>query len=221
MNNNNQPIDNSPGVAGFAGSRAPSPVARLQRGMALISGLLLLVVVTILAVSMFRSFGMQARIAGNTREKQRALHAAEGAQAYAEWFVSQPGGLNATMGAACTSVVTITQPSDAHVCTTMLDDNTVTTGPWTSQGKPVGFIYQPTGMSTTGADAYAQPPMFYIGFINAPPPVNGTQLSNYRIDATAAGGTSSTVAVVEGTYQVAVTYTTEKTLTKFYSLTGP
>ena len=81
---NNQPIDNLPGVAGFAGARVTSPAARRQHGMALISGLLVLVVVTILAVSMFRSFGMQARIAGNTREKQRALHAAESAQEYAE-----------------------------------------------------------------------------------------------------------------------------------------
>jgi type IV pilus assembly protein PilX len=218
---NNQPIDNSPGVAGFAGWRATSPVARLQRGMALISGLLLLVVITILAVSMFRSFGIQARIAGNTREKQRALHAAEGAQAYAEWFVSLPGGGNATMGNPCSGVVTVSKPTDVSVCSTMLDANTVTAGPWTSQGNKVGFVYQPPGMSTTGSDAYPQPPMFYIGFINTLPPVGGTQYFNYRIDATGSGGTSNTVAVVEGTYQVGVTYTTQNSKTKFYSLTGP
>ena len=218
---NNQPIDNSSGVAGFAGSRATAPVTRLQHGMALISGLLLLVVVTILAVSMFRSFGIQARIAGNTREKQRALHAAEDAQAYAEWFVSLPGGANATMGNSCNAVVTVNKPTDVSVCSTMLDDKTVTAGPWTSNGKPVGFVYQPVGMSTTGSDAYPQPPMFYIGFINTIPPVNGTQYFNYRIDATGSGGTSNTVAVVEGTYQVGVTYTTENSKTKFYSLTGP
>jgi type IV pilus assembly protein PilX len=217
----NQPIDHSPGVAGFAGSRATSPARRLQHGMALISGLLLLVVVTVLAISMFRSFGIQARIAGNTREKQRALHAAEDAQAYAEWFVSLPGGANATMGNSCTGLVTVNKPADARVCSTMLDANTVTAGPWTSQGNKVGFIYQPPGMLPTGPDAYPQPPMFYIGFINTLPPVGGTQYFNYRIDATGSGGTSNTVAVVEGTYQVGVTYTTENSNTKFYSLTGP
>src|ERR1700692_2073183 len=103
----NQPIDNSPGIAGFAGSHATTPVTLRQHGMALISGLLLLVVVTILAISMFRSFGIQARIAGNTREKQRALHAAEGAQAYAEWFLSLPGGANANAGTKCSGVVQI------------------------------------------------------------------------------------------------------------------
>jgi len=40
-----------------------------QRGMVLITALLLLIVVTILAVGMFRSFGLDEKIAGNTREK--------------------------------------------------------------------------------------------------------------------------------------------------------
>ena len=67
-----------------------------QRGLVLVTSLLLLVVVTILAIGMFRSFGLDEKIAGNVREKQRALHAAEGAQAYAEWWVSQAGGANAS-----------------------------------------------------------------------------------------------------------------------------
>ena len=62
---------------------------RRERGMALITGLLLLLVVTIIAMSMFRSFGMQEKIAGNTREKDRALNAAISAQQYAEsWLLS-------------------------------------------------------------------------------------------------------------------------------------
>lgn len=214
-------MDKSSAVGGFASSRATSPLRLRQHGMALVSGLLLLVVITILAISMFRSFGIQARIAGNTREKQRALHAAEGAQAYAEWFVSLPGGGNATMGDTCSGLVTITVPTDVKVCSNQLTASTLTAGPWMSQGNPVGFVYQPPGMSTTGPDAYPQPPMFYIAFINALPPVGGTQITNYRVDATGAGGTSNTVAVVESTYQVAVTYTTESSKTKFYSLTGP
>src|SRR5271170_135399 len=60
-----------------------------QRGVVLVSSLLLLLVVTIMALSMFRSFGMQEKIAGNMREKQRALQAAESAQIYAEqWLIT-------------------------------------------------------------------------------------------------------------------------------------
>ena len=51
---------------------AGRPTSTRQRGMVLVTSLLLLVVVTLLAVSMFRSFGLDEKIAGNLREKQRA-----------------------------------------------------------------------------------------------------------------------------------------------------
>jgi Tfp pilus assembly protein PilX len=40
-----------------------------QRGVALITALLMLLVATILAAAMFRSFGTQEKLAGNLREK--------------------------------------------------------------------------------------------------------------------------------------------------------
>ena len=66
-------------------TRTPARVA--QRGMVLISSLLLLIIITILALSMFRSLSTQEKIAGNVREKERALHAAVSAQQYAEWWL--------------------------------------------------------------------------------------------------------------------------------------
>ena len=218
----NQPLDNSPGVAGFAGSRAATPLNLRQHGMALISGLLLLVVVTIIAVSMFRSFGIQARIAGNTREKQRALHSAESAQAYAEWYLSLPPGLNASKGSTCKGVVQINTPADVQVCSTMLDASTVTAGPWKSQGNAVGFVYQPAGMSTTGPDAYVNLPVLYIAYSNTlPPDSNGVKKNIYVIDAVGAGGTSNTQAVVESTYSVGVSYTTSGNNTRHRDRGGP
>ena len=75
-------------------------IAANQRGVALVTSLLLLLIITILALSMFRSFGTQERIAGNLREKERALHAADSAQQYAEWWLLQ--GNNTAAGAvAC------------------------------------------------------------------------------------------------------------------------
>ncbi len=204
-----------------------------QRGMALIAGLLLLLVLTILGLGMFRSFGMQAKIAGNTREKQRALHAADDAQAYAEWWVSQPGGGNATMGSTCDKTVQVTNPTThvsdptlVQVCSNPLTPSTVTltNGPWTEAagGKTVGFYYAPSGMSTSGSDPYVQVPMFYIAFLNGTyDKQSGTQINNYRIEASGYGGTTNTVAVVESTYQAQVTYTTQSSSYKFYSLTGP
>jgi len=200
-----------------------------QHGMALISGLLLLLVVTILGISMFRSFGIQAKIAGNTREKQRALHAAEGAQAYAEWWVSQAGGANATMGMVCSGVTQINLPTDVQVCSNQLTATTVTNGPWMAidlagASNKVGYSYTPPGMctDTTKPDCYVQVPMLYVAYLNGSYDKNsGTQTYNYRVDASGYGGTVNTVAVVESSYQVQNTYTTQTSNKKFYSLTGP
>ena len=200
-----------------------------QRGMALISGLLLLLVLTILGISMFRSYGMQARIAGNTRDKQRALHAAESVQQYAEWWVSAPGGGNATQGNPCSGVVAVADPTLVTVCSNQLDPGSVVAGPWTAgSNKAVGFTYTLPGMDTTGtgADTYSLAPLFYIAYLNGSyDKQSGTLITNYQVDAAGYGGaantTTNTVAVVESTYQVKVTYTEHLTNEKFYSLTGP
>ena len=75
---------------------------RREGGLVLISSLLLLVVVTILAVGLFQNFGIQEKIAGNLREKQRALAAAEAAQEYAEWWLAQGNG---STGITCSTTV--------------------------------------------------------------------------------------------------------------------
>ena len=74
-----------------------------QRGIVLVSSLLLLLVVTIVALSMFRSFGIQEKIAGNMREKQRALQAAVTAQQFAEVWLSNNSG--STPSAPCTALM--------------------------------------------------------------------------------------------------------------------
>ena len=84
-----------------------------QRGMALIASLLLLVVITILGIAMFRSFGLQEIVAGNTREKTKALQASESAEQYAEWWLTENGAVNATAD----SPVPITQGTAATFAT--------------------------------------------------------------------------------------------------------
>jgi type IV pilus assembly protein PilX len=171
-------------------------------GMALVSSLLLLLVVTVLGVSMFRSFGVQERIAGNIREKQRALHAAESAQQYAEWWLS-----NSRVAApvVCNSLLdaNIVQ---GQVCTQDLQTvaGNVSSVPWKTGGNDVGVAYTPPGMTVTATSAagtYYARPRFYIG--DAGPSASG-QGEVYRIDAMGYGGTSAAVAVVESTYSVSV-----------------
>lgn len=191
-----------------------------QHGMALISGLLLLLVVTILGVSMFRSFGIQARIAGNTREKQRALHTAESAQGYAEWWLSAASGAHATVGTPCKALLSV-QADTTQVCSNQLVGNAATV-PWMNNSIPVGVGYKPAGLSTSGADLYYKEPLFYIAFLDGSyDKASGTQINSYRIDAAGYGGTANAVSVVESAYRVSVTYTTQNKRQKFYSLTGP
>jgi type IV pilus assembly protein PilX len=174
--------------------------AAAQRGLVLVTSLLLLVVVTILAIAMFRSFGLDERIAGNVREKQRALNAAETAEQYAETWLSQGNGSSAI---ACTIFVPSTT---GQVCTITLQAQGINPAnlPW-PQG--VNYIPQtPTPMVTTGntgggQGTYYNNPAFYIGFLNTAM-VNGVSTTIYQIDAVGYGGSGNAAAVVEATYQV-------------------
>jgi type IV pilus assembly protein PilX len=163
-----------------------------QTGMVLVTSLLLLIVVTLLAVGMFRSFGLDEKIAGNVREKQRALSAAETAEQYAESWLAAGNG---NPGVACTALV---GANVGQVCSNPL--LTPTQVPWT-----VGVWYVPTvtvtdTMNVTqlgGQNTYYGKPTFYINYVG--PTAQG---SIYQIDAAGYGGSVDTAAVVEAMYLV-------------------
>jgi len=183
-----------------------------QRGVVLVSSLLLLIVVTIIALSMFRSFGMQEKIAGNMREKQRALQAAESAEVYAEvWLQNNASGssiicsgmLNANIG-------------EGQICANQLNDPSlgvdVTSPPYVLGGNPTGVTFLPTGISqmaiststsvgSGGNPTYYGKPTFYISDlgVSVDPTTPGEV---YQVDAYGYGGNANTVAVVESTYVV-------------------
>jgi type IV pilus assembly protein PilX len=186
-----------------------APPAAVQRGMALISSLLLLMIITILALSMFRGFGTQERIAGNLREKDRAFRAATSAQQYAEWWLAQ--GNNAAIGAVACAAPPLNanaagQPG--QICNQTLQSamglpaNSLVTQvalPWT-----LGVTYTPPNMSLMGAgvngpNQYFQTPAFYIADVGVAADGAGEA---YQIDAYGYGGAATTVAIVESTYEV-------------------
>ena len=175
-----------------------------QRGMALIASLLLLVVVTILALSMFRSFGVEEKIAGNVREKQRALHAAESAQQYAErWLAS-----NATFGTGCTALLNANL-NQGQICSAPLvnnnDHSKIVTLPWPGVGvtynpaKADGTLMLNVAAAGTAQDTYYAVPQFYIYDVG--PSADGTG-ELYQIDALGYGSNPNAVAIVESTYVV-------------------
>jgi type IV pilus assembly protein PilX len=182
-----------------------------QNGMVLVTALLMLIVVTIIALAMFRSFGVDEKIAGNLREKQRAVSAAETAEQYAEYWLANGGNANTVPG-ACSSASTAVGPTTpGQICTNGLVTPAVL--PWTAGGNVVGVTYTPSAptvgnptssspMSITGLGAgqgnYYSSPQFYITFLGA----TTTQGSIYQIDAVGYGGSPDTAAVVESTYKV-------------------
>jgi type IV pilus assembly protein PilX len=172
--------------------------------MVLVTSLLLLVVVTILAVGMFRSFGVDEKIAGNVREKQKALNAAEAAEQNAEAWLAQ--GLNT---AAVTCAAPMVAANVGQVCSNTMASLGLNPAvlPWQivpgpSPANNVGVYFQPTDGTTTmttGTGGYYQVPAYYIGLL-------GTQTQNrittvyYQIDAVGYGSSPDTAAVVEATY---------------------
>ncbi len=167
-----------------------APRAR-QRGMVLITALLMLVVVTMLAIALFRSFGIDEKIAGNMREKARALQAAETAEEYAESWIA--GGF-ATTAIACAPSTPVAYTL-GQVCTPTTGLASPATLPW-----PTSIIYNPTTMPTA---LYAAP-VYYITSLG--PPLGGPPSPSagtvYQIDAAGWGDSPTATAVVEATYLV-------------------
>jgi type IV pilus assembly protein PilX len=171
-------------------------LAHRQHGMVLVTALLMLVVVTLLAVSMFRSFGLDEKIAGNVREKQRALSAAEMAEEYAEWWLA-----NGKEGAAATCSAPVSS-AVGQVCTAASAASIdFTSLPWPAR---VNYLYAASSATTmntatSGPSFYSSVPAYYITLL-------GTTASSsvYQIDAVGYSGSADTAAVVEATYAISL-----------------
>ena len=177
----------------------PAP-RRRQRGIALITAILLLVVMTIMAISMMRNYGVEEKIAGNTREKERALNAAVSAQQYAEYWLSAN---TAPVASGCTGIVS---SNIGQVCAAPLVNfsspvpwpSGVTYTPFTSD--PIAGVTNTLAASNASQGTYFAAPMFYITDLG---PNKGTPVGElYQIDAMGYGGTPNAVAVVESTYVI-------------------
>lgn len=181
-----------------------------KRGIVLPTTMIILLVVSILAVSMLRSFGNLERIADSTRDKQRAFNAAQNALQYGEWWLTQG---NAAPGTVCSQAYSANAaPATAQVCSNALISTAptatqaqVSAVPWkTSAGIDVGNYFTPPGMSgkvsaTGGADTYAGVPRFYVTSLGTDPTAT---LQLYRVSAMAQGGSADAVAVVQSVYGV-------------------
>lgn len=167
-----------------------------QRGAALVVAMLILLMLTSLGVAMFRSFGLQEKIAGNTREKQHAFQAAQSALQFAEWWLIQG---NASTGAACSGNLATTT-----VCSNAVAMATLTAAPWTALGSTYTPINvngsAPITVSTSGGvGTYYANPKLYINYMGLDP---SGQARVFQVTAIGNGGDANSVAVVQSTYSV-------------------
>lgn len=192
-------------------SSTPSQAPRHQTGIALLTALLILIMLTLLAVAMFRGFGLEQKIAGNVREKERAFQAAENALQYAEWWLS-PGNLNLPQqnsGVVCTGLsnIVVSAPADMRVCSDALD-TTVDPRNWNGV-----LVYTPPnmavlaggGVATDGnnnADInYSRPPEMHIAYLGLSP--SGKE-KLYSVTAAGFGGSTTATAVVQSVVTVSL-----------------
>ena len=184
-----------------------TPHAPAQRGFILITGMLFLVVMTLVALAMFRSTGLMDRISANARDKQRAFESAQSALQYAEWWLSN----NSPKAAAtpCNGMISADLVTNIHVCSNALQPDYLTAATWSN-----GFTYTPpnltaptgtfAGGTVTSTDPtsdvnYYHLPGFYLEYL-------GTSASKggyvYRVTAYGFGGDTNTLSIVRSTYWI-------------------
>src|SRR3954471_16081869 len=131
-------------MSDIAFRRAPRR-ARREQGFILVTGLLFLVVMTLIGLALFRSTGLLDRMTANSRDKQRSFEAAEAAVEYGVWWLQQPSG--GTVG-SCAGNSNATVAS-LKVCTEALSTSLTSiaavdvSGSWVTKA----FGYTPPNMS--------------------------------------------------------------------------
>ena len=179
---------------------SPPALLQHQRGVALIASLLIMLLMTIVALSVFRNNNLTERLSGGTRDKQRAFQVAQAALSYGEWWLTQQ---------TTTTLTPVTCSTTANLTT--LQVCSVPAGSTASLVAALkvyqGFV--PTnmvvnaggGLAANGDINYSQNPGIYIstnGILTA------TGQTLYQVTAIGYGGTngSSGAEVVVQSYFV-------------------
>ena len=172
--------------------------ARKGPGYVLIVALVFLLAMTLLSVTMFRSFGIQEKIAGNTRDKQRAFEAAQSALQYGEWWLGQG---HASSGATCNGVLNgNVTPSQMQVCSNaLLNPGALPWATRTDYLPPSMTVASGGGLTGSGDINYYSKPSLYISYLGLSP--DGLSML-YSVAGAGYGGNPNTVAVVQSTYAV-------------------
>jgi type IV pilus assembly protein PilX len=174
--------------------------ARREQGFILVTGLLFLVVMTLIGLALFRSTGLLDRLTANSRDKQRSFEAAEAAVEYGVWWLGTPtggtqGSCAANSNATVASIVVCKEPLSTSL-------STVAGMSWADKA----FSYTPPnmtvatggGMANTTDVNYYKAPGLYIENLGLS---SDGKSQFYQITAFGYGGDTNTVTVLRGTFK--------------------
>ena len=166
------------------------PSRQRQTGMALITGLIFMVVLTLLALAAMRTTTLEERMSGNARDRDLAFQSAEAALRAGEQAVS-----GATLPAFALGT-----PLTPRIAAATLTSYWQNTHPWATQSVAIGW--QPAGTSAApqyviedmGATAWAAAAAVWL---SVPLNENGV----YRVTARGVGSSANTVVILQAVYQ--------------------
>ncbi len=167
-----------------------------QKGFILIASLFFIVILTLIAISMFGGFTADESMSANYREKARSLDAVQTALNYSALWLGQPG--NTYTGDWITGTNCSTVSATPVICSNTLA-NPSTPNLWSSY-----VSYLPTGLTVDalgGMNTYASQPSYYIQYLGQ----TSATTALYMVTATAQGGNATATAVVQVVYQVTAT----------------
>lgn len=178
---------------------------RHNGGFILISSLFMLIILTLIAVAMGRSFRLEETMSGNSREKNRAMTSAQGALSYAEWWLTQNSSNGTTTCTAGHGTTVSICTAATGVASGVSAANSISGWQYTD--------YTPTmnsnnimSFSTTGGVAPTSAPagLYYAnpGFNIAYLGIDTGGNSIYQITAFGYGGNQAAFAVVQSTYRL-------------------
>jgi type IV pilus assembly protein PilX len=180
-----------------------------QKGIALVISLIFVVIMTLLALSMFSGLSTDETVSGNHREKSRSREAAQAALNNAEYWLVQPGNTftGDWVGGASAVSCAGTQAAPTVCSYALTNPSSTTPAPAINLADPSTWTayYAPslTGMTVNasgGVNTYAAAPKYYIQFLGTTS--NNPPTAMYQVTAGAWGGNANAVTVLQAVYQV-------------------
>lgn len=166
---------------------------RAERGAALITGLIFLVILTLIVLAGFGVSNLEERMAGNTRDRDLAFQAAEAAIQQAEQILQQPALPAFALGTGYTPQIN-GAGTDSYWQTYNWSGQSVTYNPGLNGGQSIsGVASQPQFVVEQMPAVTGPGSSLVVG------PLSSS--SYYRITARGVGGTTNAVVILQATFR--------------------